>query len=338
MKNFFYTTLRPDMYHGRGTKPPFFEGWYYKLVDASENYRFAFIPGIILGEDAHAFIQVFDGVSGSTAYHRYPLEAFEASDQEFRVRIADNEFKQNSICVNINHPAGNAAIDPQFSDQLINLDIIQGELHFSNTNPWPVSLISPGIMGWYSWVPFMECYHGVVSLDHSIQGSLHFGDKNIDFTGGRGYTEKDWGKSFPDAWIWFQCNHFNSPGTSVTASVATIPWLGGSFRGFIVGLWHEQRLYRFATYNRSRIDSLEILQDRVKWSISNSRHKLILSAKRVEGGLLKGPTRLEMDKRVVETLNARVEVRLMDDRGDVIFESSGRHAGLEVHNTLSLAE
>lgn len=33
------STLHPAVYHGHGKEPPFFEGWYYKLVDASEHHR-----------------------------------------------------------------------------------------------------------------------------------------------------------------------------------------------------------------------------------------------------------------------------------------------------------
>jgi hypothetical protein len=33
------------MYHGHGKRPPFFEGWYYKLVSADETQRYAVIPG-----------------------------------------------------------------------------------------------------------------------------------------------------------------------------------------------------------------------------------------------------------------------------------------------------
>jgi hypothetical protein len=58
MRNFFYTTLRPAMYHGHGKRAPFFEGWYYKLVSVDEQHRYAVIPGVILGEDGHTFIQV----------------------------------------------------------------------------------------------------------------------------------------------------------------------------------------------------------------------------------------------------------------------------------------
>ena len=52
----------PDMYHGWGKEKNYFEGWYFKIVDPTEQYAFAFIPGISIGqENQHAFIQVLDG-------------------------------------------------------------------------------------------------------------------------------------------------------------------------------------------------------------------------------------------------------------------------------------
>jgi hypothetical protein len=50
--------LIPGVYHGLNKKPPFFEGWYYKLISADERNKVAIIPGVILGQDAHAFAGV----------------------------------------------------------------------------------------------------------------------------------------------------------------------------------------------------------------------------------------------------------------------------------------
>jgi hypothetical protein len=41
-----------------------------------------------------------------------------------------------------------------------------------------------------------------------------------------------------------------------------------------------------------------------------------------------------MGKRVDETLNAAVDVRLSTGTGQVLFNGHGRHAGLEVHGEL----
>jgi len=312
------TTLTPGTYHGSNAKPPFFEGWYYKMISADEKHKLAIIPGVILGQDAHAFVQLLDGVDGTSVYHRFPFEQFRAEPHQFSFEIGKNRFDGRSISINIAHPEGS----------------LGGEIKLGSLSPWPVTLLSPGIMGWYAWIPQMECYHGVLSFNHDLQGALTFNGKTMDFTGGRGYIEKDWGQSFPAAWVWFQSNHFHGAPACITASVAIIPWLGRAFRGFIVGLWLNGRLFRFATYNGTRIETLQISDDQVEWRLRNRRLRLVLAARRVEGGLLRGPTRLDMGKRVQETLNATVQVRLETIQGAVLYEGVGVHAGLEVMGDL----
>ena len=306
--------LNPSTYHGTLQKPPFFEGWYFKMVSADEKHKIAIIPGIILGKDAHAFIQVIDGSDGETEYFTFPIEQFQADFPHFRLSVGKNQFDSSHLSVNIQQSEG----------QLV------GEITFGNLNPWPVTFFSPGVMGWLSWVPKMECYHGVLSFDHSLQGKLTLNGKEMDFSGGRGYIEKDWGKSFPAAWVWFQSNHFKNTRACITASVAIIPWVGFSFKGFIVGFWLDGQLHRFTTYRNSRIESLAISDDHVAWVLRNRTHRLRLNARRAQGGLLRGASPLDMGKRVMETLSASIDVRLETLQGAVVFEGTGENAGLEV--------
>ena len=312
------TTLTPGIYHGLNKNPPFFEGWYYKLVSADERNKVAIIPGIILGNDAHSFLQVLDGVDGATVYLKFPFEDFRADDRHFALEIGENQFNDRLLNLAINSPQCH----------------LTGEIHLGPLNPWPVTLFSPGIMGWYAWMPRMECYHGVLSFSHSLQGTLTLNGKVMDFNNGRGYIEKDWGKSFPAAWVWLQSNHFAGMDACITASVAIIPWSGHAFRGFIVGLWLEGKLHRFATYNGARIESLQIFDDHVDWVLRNRQSRLFLKAYRVQGGLLRGPTRLDMGQRVLETLNATVHVRLETLQGELLFDAVGAHTGLEVMGNL----
>ncbi len=321
----FRSVLHPERYHGHYRKPPFFEGWYFKLVDASQSARYAVIPGVFLHNDPaqqHAFIQVLDGATGASWFHPYPLDDFDAARDHFEVRIGRSRFSTERILLDI-----------QRADQTL-----KGELRFAGGVPWPVTLASPGIMGWYAWVPTMECYHGVLSFDHAIQGSLTIDSKSIDFSGGKGYIEKDWGKSFPQAWVWFQSNHFAQPQTCLTASVAIIPWRNTAFTGYIVGLWQAGRLYRFATYTGARIEALTVSDDRIHWSLASRQYRLELEAIRAEGGLLHAPTTRSMGRRIAETLNAVINVRLysLDGSSDrLIFFGSGQHAGLEAVGDLN---
>ncbi len=312
------------MYHGHGRTQNFFEGWYFKFVDASEQQVWAIIPGVFLGKSghgSHSFIQTLNGKTGVSHYHRFPLEAFSASAHDFEIAVGPNRFRADGLKLSLER-----------SEQTLH-----GELRFLNPIPWPVTALSPGIMGWYSFVPFMECYHGVVSLDHPVTGVLEIDGKRYNFDGGRGYTEKDWGQAFPQAWVWLQTNHFDTPGVCLSASVARIPWLGSAFRGFIVGFWHAGVLHRFATYTGARLEQLSVTDSHVHWHLSNAVHRLEIEAERSEGGLLHAPMRTAMLARVLESLTARVRVRLLarsDNR--VLFDEVGRHAGLEVGGEVKL--
>ncbi len=316
------TTLNPAWYQGWGRKRPYFEGWYFKLVDAATRQRYAIIPGIFKSADPHAFIQVLNGQTGAAFYHRFPREMFWAADNKFEIHIGGNRFAADGLTLNIATPE----------------QTIRGEVRLGDLTPWPVTLAAPGIMGWYAWVPTMECYHGVVSLDHALYGALEADGERVDFDGGRGYIEKDWGQSFPQAWVWLQSNHFAQPGVCLTGSIAIIPWRRTSFNGFIVGLWVDGRLYRFATYTGAEVADLAVSDDAVLWVLRDKRHQLTILARRGPAshyGLLKGPTTVEMGKRVEETLTATVDVRLcelVDGREREIFAGNGRCAGLEVYN------
>ena len=188
-----------------------FEGWYFKLVDRSGAQPYAIIPGVFLGTDSHAFIQVLDGRAGTAAYHRFPIDSFRADRRRFEVSIARNRFAWDGLRMDIDRAESSAKQE------------VRGEVRLGAWSKWPVTLASPGVMGPYSFVPFMECKHGILSLDHTVDGALEFDDCRTVFDGGRGYLEKDWGRSFPSGYVWTQSNHFDRPGICVTASVARIP-------------------------------------------------------------------------------------------------------------------
>lgn len=324
MVNYIKKVMNPVWYHGHGKKPPFFEGWYFKCVTANESQKWAFIPGIFKNKAAdksHAFVQVLDGNNGSAYYHRYEADDFQAKDMAFDVQLGNNQFQIDYIQFDIDDHLGK----------------ITGELRFQNQHPWDVNIFVPGVMGPFGWLPFLECYHGICSLDHTIEGSLNIYGNEIDFSGGRGYIEKDWGQSFPTGYIWQQSNHFEEIGTSLTASFATVPNVGRTFAGFIVGLWHEKQLYPFTTYNGAKIEYVHVTDEQVTWALRNRKYRLEVEATRAEGGLLLGPERENMHMRVDETLKSTIQVRLIERSSNfVIFEGSGRNAALEVVGDLSM--
>lgn len=300
-----------------------FEGWYFKLVDAKGLRPYAIIPGVFLGDDAHSFIQVLDGRDGTSDYHRFPLHKFHASQDGFDIRIGNSCFNRSTISLNID--AGETTAQK----------CVAGEIKCSDWNGWPVTLTSPGVMGPYSFVPFMECNHGILSMDHAIEGTLSVGETNTSLEGGRGYTEKDWGRGFPRGYVWAQSNHFAEEGVSISASVARIPWLTGAFRGYLIGFLLRGKLYRFTTYTGASIEYIEVDKNKYRLGVRDRKYRLQLSARRTGGALLHAPYDKQMVARVAETMNSTIRLRFerIED-GKILFEGHGEHGCLEVQGDL----
>ena len=315
----------PEIYQGKAKRKNYFEGWFFKIVDRSLENVLAIIPGIFRGKEpdqSHAFIQVLNGHTLQSHYHTFPLNEFHASENRLEIQIGPNLFSWNEMVLNLKS----------------NSQAISGELNFSSLKPWPVFFTSPGAMGWYAFLPFMECYHGVLSFDHTLSGDLKIDGKQINFSGGRGYIEKDWGKSFPEAYVWVQSNHFKKEGLSLMVSVAKIPWLNGSFRGFLIGLLNDGELIRFTTYNGSQLNYLKISEQAVELEAQNRDYLLKISAIRKTGGEIYAPCENQMVQRLSETLISEVSFelfRLKEHNGQPLLADRSITAGLDVYGKIS---
>ncbi len=52
-------------------------------------------------------------------------------------------------------------------------------------------------MGFFAYFSFMQCNHGVISLNHYLTGSIIYNDRQIIFDDGKGYIEKRLGNIIP---------------------------------------------------------------------------------------------------------------------------------------------
>lgn len=368
--------FQPDKYQGASRRERYFEGWYYKFVtsldDGNRTTSMAVVPGIFYGESAdsnetHAF--VFVTMNGERQ-HFYRFNTSELAyapprgDEKFYVRVGPNRFSHDGASLDLYPRDGDDATIA-----------LRGELGFENPSPWPVSLTSLGAMGPVGWLPFLECTHGVLSFDHELSGSLILtparascdegggGEEGggassassastttptvLTFDNGRGYTEKDFGRSFPSTWVWIQTNSFpHHPGTSLFVSVARVPVLGLGMPGFTAAVWHDSTLYPFATWSGAYFEDMRVSDDEVYIAVrggrgrgeGGGRHRLEVTVDRrdVPEVLLYAPVNsTRMAPFVSEALRATVRMILRDGRtGDVIVDDVGLHAGLEVHGNV----
>ncbi|MCX7771582.1 MAG: tocopherol cyclase family protein [Clostridia bacterium] len=313
--------FNPEIYQGQNRKRNYFEGWYYKTVDASGSNVMSFIPGISLGEnedDSHAFVQVIDGSRLRSGYFSYPLDAFECAQNKLELKIGENFFCRQRLELSLkNHDMS-----------------YEGALGIVDAQPFPKSLLNPGIMGPFGYLSFMECYHGVVHMYHSLSGSLKIDGDAQDFSGGTGYLEKDWGKSFPDAWVWVQSNHFEKPNTSFMLSFAHIPFLGTSFKGLIAFLYVDNICYRLSTYQGAKVNRLSFEKDVLTLIIEGRKHALGLTVRIKPGSTLKAPKNGLMIDDLIESMTSGLQLYFLEKDGKIIFQGEGRFVGVEVGGDL----
>ncbi|MCK5342052.1 MAG: hypothetical protein KAR20_01540 [Candidatus Heimdallarchaeota archaeon] len=323
----------PVIFQGNLTAKSYFEGWYFKLVDPSEQFVYAIIPGIALDKKtgtSHAFIQILNGKTADYEYLQFPLTDFEASRTQFDIQIGNNSFSDTHLTVNIDRPEIK----------------LRGELNFTKIIPFPTSFLRPNVMGPFTYLPFMECYHGLVNLSSKIEGVLTINGQTIDFSGGKGYIEKDYGTSFPDNWIWMQSNHFSEDDTTFFFSLAKIPYLGLKFPGFLCVFTYRERKMVLATYNGAKITQLTISPENVNIQIENSKFCLKIYAKKTNwvrkdgvGAIMRAPKNGQMTSKCIETISAIIDLRFYQKKSRKssgsyewmeIMHDTGKNAGLEI--------
>jgi len=305
----------PEVFQGSLRKKHYFEGWYFKNVSQDLAYTFSFIPGVSLVEnDPHAFIQIMNGYTGNEEYIRYPLDEFRWDKKKLFLQVGPSTFTGSGINLNI-------------KSENINL---KGQIDFNNIIRYPKSIFSPGIMGWYSFIPFMECNHGIISVNHDLSGGISVDGKAIDFNKGKGYIEKDWGISFPEAWIWIQSNNFAEHDTSFSFSIAKIPWLGRFFIGFIAYLYLNKKFYLFSTYNKSTVSEIAHDKETIEIIVRNKRNILKIMVIKNSFGDLKAPVYGEMSRRIKESIDSEVHLQLFDKDHHQEYEGIGKNVGLEI--------
>lgn len=322
MNNFLTRIFNPAFFHGRGSREKFFEGWFYKITDKTKNISLAIIPGIYLSSDhkkSHCFIQIVDGINNKVFYQKFPVETFTANDNYFKFKIMRNVFSLDRIAIK----------EFQSGEDTIKIDF-----ELNSVVKWKSRLTTPNIMGWYTYVPLMECKHALLAFSGSIKGVLSINESVVYLENAKLYVEKDWGSSFPVAYIWAQSNNFANANASFMISIAKIPWLKKSFTGLLAVLYDGNKTYNLSTYKGGLVTNLKVEPNSVNITVKTSIYTLTIEIERNEGVVLHGPIEGEMIKGISESLNSKLKIKL-ESKSGTIFEDTGIFSGLDINGDIN---
>lgn len=272
----------PVYFQGRLEGSNYFEGWYFKQVDQTGKHTIAFIPGISLDhDDRHCFIQVIVSPEVKTYYYRFPIEAFKVQNEPFKITIADNVFTLTRIQI---------ALEDDF----------RGRFEFGKLSDIEKTLLSPDIMGFFSYIPGMECNHGIISMNHAVSGQMKVpSGETVDFE------------------------------TSFMCSIATIPFGVFAFDGLIANLKYGGKEYRFATYNGAKVKDFIATEDAVNFELIKGKQSLKVAAKVQGHGQLKAPLQGEMVRTIKEGLGGEVTL-VLSIEGKEVASLYSSCAGIEI--------
>lgn len=198
-----------------------FRGWYFRCQ--SPEHTLALIPAVHRsGGEQSGSLQVITD-TGCWNVELRP-EEIQVHKRGARAALEHARFSEHGIQLDVSTPGCS----------------LWGSLRFTDLSP-----IRYDIMGPFRWVPLMECRHSVVSMRHSVHGSLWINGGEYSFQNGDGYLEGDRGRSFPRQYAWTQCFF---PGGSLMLSVGEIPLGPFSFTGIIGIIQTGGKEYRLATY------------------------------------------------------------------------------------------
>lgn len=313
--NKLYFIKNPEIFQGEkylNKNKNYFEGWYLKNSNMEESI--SFIPGINIDEKSkNAFIQVI--TNDSSYFVDYNIIDFKFNDNPFSIKIENNFFSKEKIHIEI-------------EDNVQNLKIY-GELKYSNNKNIKTNFINPNIMGPFSYIPFMECNHAILSMKNTIDGLIVINNEKINFKHGIGYIEKDWGCSFPKSYIWCQGNCFQKSNASFMLSVADIPFKIFNFRGIICSLIIDDKEYKFTTYNNAKIIKYKVEKDSIDITLKKSSYYLNIKSQNNKSLKLSAPVKGKMEKEIFESISSTVKV-ILRKNNTIIFSDICTNCGLEI--------
>jgi tocopherol cyclase len=335
-------------YHWDGSDARFFEGWYYRVTLPDCGQTFAFMYSIddpiggkphsggaaqILGPNDQYLCRTFPdtqqfwGSSQTLALGHWgkadgliPPQYVHPSKFELHVQEgyqATATLNQGFIC----DPATGA-----YCRWLYEVEPVYG---WGDANTPQQSTA-----GWLSSLPIFEPGWQILMAHGLATGWIDWNGERYEFTKAPAYSEKNWGRAFPQKWFWLNCNSFDhEPDLALTA--------GGGRRGVLwwmesaalVGIHYRGKFYEFVPWN-----------SQVRWQIQpwgswqmqaqNSQYEVELTATTdLPGTPLRAPTQQGLIFFCRDTMKGQLSLELRErhwGQSKSILKASSSVCGVEI--------
>jgi tocopherol cyclase len=328
-------------YHWNGIERDFFEGWYFRVTLPKIGESFAFMYSIEdpLGINPHS--------SGAAQILGIGAEYIWCPFPDLRKFWADKS------CLGLGHwGETNLAIPPQLlsiaefdrniqQGYQVTATLHQGSLPAQNCR-WCYQTIP--VYGWGQPQQLQQATAGTLSLlpifepgwqillAHGLAtGWIEWQGQRYDFTNAPAYSEKNWGRSFPEKWFWINCNSFDETvGLAITAGGGKRKVLWMTEEVGMIGIHYRDKFYEFVPWN-AQIDWQ--IQPWGEWRMqaSNQDYRIeLIGTTDLAGTMVRTPTAAGLSLCCRDTLKGQLSIDLRTRSGERIVTATSTLAGLEV--------
>ena len=355
-------------YNWDGKDKRFFEGWYFRLTLPETHQTFAFMYSMedpvggqrhsggtaqILGPDDSYFCRTFPDVGQfwawaeglgvghwrETAPSKDPVGAPQGTPQQQPRLLSSTEFKQH---VTEGYQATATFHQGYLSDPAFGT--VAWEYHTEPVYGWgSTGQPQQSTAGVLSSLQIFEPGWQILMAHGHATGWLEWQGQRHEFTNALAYSEKNWGRAFPQKWFWLNCNAFQGvPDLALTAGGGRRQVLNWMESVAMVGIHYQGQFYEFVPWNA-----------RVTWHVTPwgywqmrcERSSLALGGQRLDyavevtgtttlpGILLRAPTHDGMAFCCRDTALGNLSLKLWQRRGsdlELVVAATSTQAGLEV--------
>jgi tocopherol cyclase len=293
-------------FHWNGSDRGFFEGWYYRLTLPEQKQTFAFmysIQNLRWGEPYRGGAAQILSSTDEYLCRTFPdVEQFWAWPKT----LGHGHWRKSDL----GQPA--CYLQSGMFDQHVQEGYQatatwhQGKLHDPGTgmiSQWQYAIqpiygwgspksAQQSTAGWLSQFQIFEPGWQILMAHGLATGWIEWNGRRYSFENAPSYSEKNWGRAFPQKWFWINCNAFeNEPDLALTAGGGRRSVLGWMESVAMLGIHHRNTFYEFVPWNAE-----------VRWTVDpwgywymraeNDSHivELTASAPDHSGTLVRAPT------------------------------------------------
>jgi tocopherol cyclase len=328
-------------YHWNGLDQDFFEGWYFRVT----------LPKI---RESFAFMYSIEDPSGTSSHSGGAAQIIGINEEYLLCPLPDSrKFWATQTSLGLGHwDKTKLDIAPQLlsvaefdahitQGYQVTATLHQGALPDQNCR-WCYEILP--VYGWgkpqqtqqataglLSYLPIFEPGWQVLMAHGLATGWIEWQGQRYEFDRAPAYSEKNWGRSFPQKWFWLNCNSFSETvGLAVTAGGGRRKVLWTTEEVAMVGIHYQGRFYEFVPWN-AQIEWQ--IQPWGEWRIqatSSDFQVELIGTTDLLGTMVSTPTEQGLAICCRDTLQGLLSIDLRTRQGEQMILATSNVAGLEV--------